>query len=177
MFVVYICFGSSPLRNSRLGWPLGLRPRLIMPVEKSKKRKASPVQVDTPRVSAKRARIVSPPPPVVLDEFETEAKREVDASAGLTGSQIAAGQKLSLSHQVCNNILPSLTQLSTLLRSGIKSRFPKTTTTPPYRPMFQHLLLLGHILSLLIPFSKSLSTPSSAMRAYWFPPIPVPERR
>jgi hypothetical protein len=86
-----------------------------MPAENSKKRKASPVQADTPRIPAKRVRIASPPPPVVLDEFETEAKREVDASAGLTGSQITAGQKLSLSHQVCNNILPSLTQLSTLL--------------------------------------------------------------
>lgn len=79
-----------------------------MPGENSKKRKASPVQVDTPRIPAKRARIESPPPPVVLDEFETEAKREVDASAGLTGSQITAGQKLSLSHQVYNNILPFL---------------------------------------------------------------------
>jgi hypothetical protein len=87
----------------------------MMPVENSKKRKASPVQVNTPGIPAKRVRIESPPPPVVLDEFETEAKREVDASAGLTGSQITAGQKLSLSHQVCNNTLTSLSQLSTLL--------------------------------------------------------------
>ena len=58
------------------------------------------MQVDAPGISAKRARIESPPPPVVLDEFETEAKREIDANAGLTGSQITAGQKLSLSHQV-----------------------------------------------------------------------------
>lgn len=86
-----------------------------MPGENNKKRKASPVQVDTPGIPVKRARIESPPPPVVLDEFETEAKREVDASAGLTGSQIISGQKLSLSHQVCNSGLPFLSQFSTLL--------------------------------------------------------------
>ena len=89
-----------------------------MPGENSKKRKASPVQVDAPRIPAKRARVESTPPPVVLDEFETEAKREVDASAGLTGSQITAGQKLSLSHQVYNNTLPLLSQFSIILGSA-----------------------------------------------------------
>jgi ATP-dependent RNA helicase DOB1 len=46
----------------------------------------------------KKAR-VSSPVPVVVDEFETEAKREMAASGGLTGS-VEAGSKLELRHQV-----------------------------------------------------------------------------
>ena len=37
--------------------------------------------------------------PIVLDEFETEAKREVTASAGLTGG-VVEDQRLELRHQV-----------------------------------------------------------------------------
>jgi len=37
--------------------------------------------------------------PVVLDDFETEAKREVEASAGLTGTAESGG-RLELRHQV-----------------------------------------------------------------------------
>jgi ATP-dependent RNA helicase DOB1 len=41
------------------------------------------------------------PEPVVVDEFEAEAKREVEASAGLTGAADAGpGSKLELRHQV-----------------------------------------------------------------------------
>jgi ATP-dependent RNA helicase DOB1 len=47
----------------------------------------------------KKPRIASPKP-VVVDEFETEAKREVEASAGLTGSKVEAGSRLELRHQV-----------------------------------------------------------------------------
>lgn len=47
----------------------------------------------------KRPRISSPKP-IVLDDFETEAKREIAASAGLTGS-VDAGTRLELKHQVC----------------------------------------------------------------------------
>jgi ATP-dependent RNA helicase DOB1 len=47
----------------------------------------------------KRARLRSPNP-VVLDDFETEAKREVAASAGLTGAVAEAGSRLELRHQV-----------------------------------------------------------------------------
>lgn len=46
----------------------------------------------------KKSRIASPQP-VVVDEFETEAKREVAASAGLTGG-VEAGSRLELKHQV-----------------------------------------------------------------------------
>jgi ATP-dependent RNA helicase DOB1 len=53
----------------------------------------------SPRSPHKRLRISSPHP-VVVDEFETEAKREVAASAGLTGG-VESGSKLELKHQVC----------------------------------------------------------------------------
>lgn len=43
---------------------------------------------------------LSSPKPVVLDDFETEAKREVAASAGLTGAATEAGSRLELRHQV-----------------------------------------------------------------------------
>lgn len=64
--------------------------------EESRKRKA--LEQNGAR-SGKRQRVAEPVP-IVLDEFETEAKREVDANAGLTGAQVTAGQKISLSHQV-----------------------------------------------------------------------------
>ncbi|KIJ98963.1 hypothetical protein K443DRAFT_103070 [Laccaria amethystina LaAM-08-1] len=43
------------------------------------------------------------PAPVVLDDFETEAKREVAASAGLTGA-VEAGSRLELKHQVRHQV-------------------------------------------------------------------------
>lgn len=50
----------------------------------------------------KKPRIASPKP-VVLDDFETEAKREVAVSAGLTGTA-DPGAKLELKHQVCSEL-------------------------------------------------------------------------
>ena len=50
----------------------------------------------------KRKRLEAPTssaPAVVVDEFETEAKREVAASAGLTGATETAGSRLELRHQ------------------------------------------------------------------------------
>jgi ATP-dependent RNA helicase DOB1 len=77
----------------------------------SKKRKATPpissllqdgqdsfVDDQVPSVR-KKPRMASPAP-LVVDEFETEAKREVEASAGLTGSNVEAGSRLELRHQV-----------------------------------------------------------------------------
>ncbi|CAG7846803.1 ATP-dependent RNA helicase mtr4 [Serendipita indica DSM 11827] len=58
----------------------------------NRKRKASAQNGHTDR---KRPKLDSPKP-LVLDEFETEAQREVDASAGLTGAEIVAGSKISL---------------------------------------------------------------------------------
>lgn len=49
-----------------------------------------------PGPSTKRTRLASPKP-IVLDEFETEAKREVEGSAGLTNG-VEAG-RLELRHQ------------------------------------------------------------------------------
>lgn len=73
------------------------------------KRKSSPVNADVgglpppPREPAerpaKRSRVASPVP-VVVDEFQTEAKRELAASGGLTGA-VEEGSRLELRHQVC----------------------------------------------------------------------------
>jgi ATP-dependent RNA helicase DOB1 len=52
-----------------------------------------------PRPSAQKKPRTASPKPVVVDEFETEAKREVAASAGLTGG-VEAGSRLELRHQV-----------------------------------------------------------------------------
>lgn len=59
--------------------------------------------VEDPGPSTKRPRIAAPAP-VLLDEFETEAKREVDVSAGLTDN-VEIGSKLELRHQVCSHSL------------------------------------------------------------------------
>ena len=52
------------------------------------------------QVSAPKKQRLSSPKPVVLDDFETEAKREVATSAGLTGAA-ETGSRLELKHQVC----------------------------------------------------------------------------
>ena len=54
---------------------------------------------DEPGPSTKKPRMASPKP-VVLDSVEIEAKREVAASAGLTGNVEASGSRLELRHQV-----------------------------------------------------------------------------
>lgn len=59
---------------------------------------------DEPGPSTLKKPRVSSPKPVVLDDFETEAKREVAASAGLTGS-VDAGTRLELKHQVSSTII------------------------------------------------------------------------
>ncbi|KJA17238.1 hypothetical protein HYPSUDRAFT_146799 [Hypholoma sublateritium FD-334 SS-4] len=46
---------------------------------------------------------LSSPKPVILDDFETEAKREVAADAGLTGAA-EAGSRLELKHQVRHQV-------------------------------------------------------------------------
>jgi ATP-dependent RNA helicase DOB1 len=52
------------------------------------------------QVSISKKQRLSSPKPVVLDDFETEAKREVATSAGLTGAA-ETGSRLELKHQVC----------------------------------------------------------------------------
>ncbi|KAH8110971.1 antiviral helicase [Phellopilus nigrolimitatus] len=58
--------------------------------------------MDEQEPASKKLRIASPAP-VVVDEFETEAKREVAASAGLTGA-VEAGSRLELRHQVRHQV-------------------------------------------------------------------------
>ena len=74
------------------------------------KRKSSPGNADLDRLPPaarevverpmKRSRAASPAP-VVVDEFQTEAKREMAASGGLTGP-VEEGSRLELRHQVCD---------------------------------------------------------------------------
>ena len=52
------------------------------------------------QVTALKKQRLSSPKPVVLDDFETEGKREVAISAGLTGAA-ETGSRLELKHQVC----------------------------------------------------------------------------
>ena len=60
----------------------------------------SPPLEDGPPSKKKRLDIASSSAPaVVVDEFETEAKREVAASAGLTGATETAGSRLELRYQ------------------------------------------------------------------------------
>ncbi|KIM76880.1 hypothetical protein PILCRDRAFT_825880 [Piloderma croceum F 1598] len=56
-----------------------------------------------PGPSAQKKPRMASPKPVVVDEFETEAKREVAASAGLTGG-VEAGLRLELRHQVRHQV-------------------------------------------------------------------------
>lgn len=83
-----------------------------VPVSTSgQKRKSSPGNADLgglPLMShevverpVKRSRAASPAP-VVVDEFQTEAKREMAASGGLTGP-VEEGSRLELRHQVCGS--------------------------------------------------------------------------
>ena len=52
------------------------------------------------QVSISKKQRLSSPQPIVLDDFETEGKREVATSAGLTG--VAETEtRLELKHQVC----------------------------------------------------------------------------
>jgi ATP-dependent RNA helicase DOB1 len=61
---------------------------------------SSPPLEDGPPAKRKRLDIASASAPaVVVDEFETEAKREVAASAGLTGATETAGSRLELRYQ------------------------------------------------------------------------------
>jgi ATP-dependent RNA helicase DOB1 len=71
------------------------------PQKRVKSPASSPPPEDDPPSKRKRLEVPSTSAPaVVVDEFETEAKREVAASAGLTGATDAAGSRLELRHQV-----------------------------------------------------------------------------
>jgi len=82
----------------------------------------------------KKARISSPQPQV-LDDFETEAKREVAASAGLVGTEAEAGSRLELRHQVRYSYLLSCTPIDRVGRSDTKWLFLQAITTSLYPSM------------------------------------------
>ncbi|KAG6865812.1 ATP-dependent RNA helicase mtr4 [Blastosporella zonata] len=74
---------------------------------KSPSRESSPPrngdgQLDNEAGPSKKPRMSSPKP-VVLDDFETEAKREIAASAGLVGS-VDTSSRLELKHQVRHQV-------------------------------------------------------------------------
>jgi len=74
-------------------------------VDKLHKRKVdTSLGVDEENVSTTKKQRLSSPKPVVLDDFETEAKREVAASAGLTGAA-ETESRLELKHQVLSRKL------------------------------------------------------------------------
>jgi ATP-dependent RNA helicase DOB1 len=80
--------------------PANKRPLNSEPQTRVKSPPPSP-QEDGPPFKRKRLEVPSASAPaVVVDEFETEAKREVAASAGLTGAAETAGSRLELRYQV-----------------------------------------------------------------------------
>lgn len=115
----------------------------------------------------KRLRMSSPNP-MVTDEVEIEAKREVAASAGLQGS-VEAGSRLELRHQVCaTHFVPSGSATHALHpRFGIKSRCRLVTLT--YLSRIMYLLRNQHenTSSRWTPSSKCRCMQSSVTRVYW----------
>jgi len=87
------------------------------------------------------------PQPVVVDEFETEARREVAASAGLAG-EVEAGQRLELRHQACYMLVLSLHLSYFSCRSDIKSPSHQVTHTSRSLSMSPPQNLLAFIRSL-----------------------------
>ena len=122
----------------------------------------------------KKQRLASPNP-VVVDEVEIEAKREVAASAGLTGA-VEAGSRLELRHQVriCSGSEPSSAHAAR--RCDTKSRCPRATPIYPYPNMFSPKNQRANTSSLWTPSSKCLCMPSSGMRACSCLRIRVPGR-
>ena len=104
---------TSPQENSshEADGDVVMKPEVISKSASARKRKVPTPSAPFNGVSApsepgepgpsepKRPRLGSPKP-VVVDEVEIEAKREVAASAGLTGT-VEEGSRLELRHQVC----------------------------------------------------------------------------
>lgn len=106
----------------------------------------------------KRLRISSPNP-MVTDEVEIEAKREVAASAGLQGS-VEAGSRLELRYQVCTVHTVPHTFGSSCSRSDIKSQCHLVILT--YLSRIMYLLPNQH------KNTSSRWTPSSKCRCMRF---------
>lgn len=65
---------------------------------------ATPLNEDDVTAPVSKKPRVGSPKPMVLDDFETEAKREVAASAGLAEA-VEANARLELRHQVSLNVV------------------------------------------------------------------------
>jgi hypothetical protein len=102
----------------------------------------------------KKPRMASPKP-VVVDEFETEAKREVAASAGLTGG-VEAGSRLELRHQVCFSCAALNTVPSCHVRSATKSLSHRVTTISLFHNTYPPPNPRESTNSIWIPFNKFL---------------------
>ena len=104
--------------------------------------------------SYKKQRFASPAP-IVLDEVEVEAKREVKVSAGLMSAETdEAGSRLELKHQARHLVsTPRLRANWNPYRSDIKSLYPRTFHTFQFPNMFHQQNRRGS--------TSSPSTPSS----------------
>jgi hypothetical protein len=117
------------------------------------------------------------PKPIVLDDFETEAKREVAASAGLTGGTVESGSRLELRHQVYMVHILHPTLPMTFYRCDIKSQYLQATITFPFPNMFLQQSRTESTSSSWIPSRGFRFTPSREMKAYWYLPTLVLERQ
>ena len=114
--------------------------------------------------SPKKPRLASPNP-MVVDEVEIEAKREVAASAGLTGA-VEAGSRLELRHQVCACVILTIRCLHPF-RCGTKSRCRLVTLTYLSRIMYLLRNQPENTSSRWTPSSKCRYMRSSATRVSW----------
>ncbi|KAI0674209.1 antiviral helicase [Trametes maxima] len=90
---------EAPSRNGAARKRKAITPSQAEDASGASEQAGSP-QADQP--GSKKARL-EPPNPVVVDEVEIESKREVAASAGLTGA-VEAGSRLELRHQVRHQV-------------------------------------------------------------------------
>ena len=114
----------------------------------------------------KKLRMASPAP-MVTDEVEIAAKREVAASAGLQGS-IEAGSRLELRHQVCTGFRTfAFVCILTCYRSVIKSQHLLVTPTFLSPIMYLQRNQPENINSRWTPSSKCQYMRFSATRVCW----------
>ncbi|KAJ2930545.1 hypothetical protein H1R20_g6533, partial [Candolleomyces eurysporus] len=80
-----------------------LKRKAASPIDTSNTGEDTKEEPEEDALPLKRLKI-NVPKPIVLDDFETEAKREVAASAGLTGGTVESGSRLELRHQVRHQV-------------------------------------------------------------------------
>lgn len=127
--------------------------------------------------SSKKPRLSSPNP-IVLDDFETEAKREIEASAGLTGTA-ETGARLELRHQVLYTICTddAISSENLLPRFDIRWPFHLAIPTLPFPSMCHLQSPIGNINLSLILSKRFPSMLYNEMKAFSFLPIRAQEKR